>query len=393
MNDASVQLKDWIIDQARMALPEQRVDGSMPAGHNGPYSCPERPLRNTCHWLITWCHVAKWTNEQVFMDAAQRALEYILLPMHRPSRANWWQRTLAGRDKCNGVIGAAWVIEALECAWGFLGSSEALREASEVFALHRFDEDLGLWFRTEIDGSVLSIDRNFNHQLWFAASGGRLAHAGDELARKRVGAFLEHAGRLFSTYPDGLIKHRIGLHWWDRYLEPGRWAHELYVRLNVLRGRSTTILKGHLRDTGYHAFNLHGFALLHRVHCDHQLWASDTFRGALAFARSSEHEARIERDNPYAYPYNPVGFEMAFALSRFVPSSLSEQSEWIARQIRALGVDTSSRYGQCATDPNTARARIYEAVEWLREVPPDLNAMGTLNSHYFGRPSRDTSTG
>lgn len=356
-------LRQFLLQEASQAILMQGRDGSMPAGHNGPYFHRETPLRNTCHWLVLWCHSYAWTSEQRFLDAASLALSFILLPAHRPSGANWLQRTTKHRDRCNGLIGAAWVIEALTCANRILESERAFSSAEEVFALHPFDERLGIWRRLEVDGMVLPIDRTFNHQLWFAASAARLSSAGSDIATSRVTRFINKLPQIFAVYRDGLIVHRIRLKWWDRFFEPWSPLHNAYAYYDQLRQGKCKPLDAHKRDIGYHAFNLHAFAVLHRFYPQHPFWQSSSFRRTLQFSRSSTHAVGVDTNNHYAYPYNPVGFEMALALGEFLPEALEERREWIRRQIAFMTRMGTTEYGDGAADPVTARARIYEAAE------------------------------
>ena len=62
-------LKDIIISQAQIALTRQQGDGSMPAGHNGPYFEPEYPIRNTAHWCLTFLHCFRVTDDAARHDA------------------------------------------------------------------------------------------------------------------------------------------------------------------------------------------------------------------------------------------------------------------------------------------------------------------------------------
>jgi hypothetical protein len=356
-------LREYLKQEALDAVSRQAHDGSMAAGHNGPYFHPETPLRNTSHWLVLWSHAALWSGEKIFHAAASRALSYVLDPQHRPNGANWLQRTAKHRDRCNGLIGAAWVIESLTCAARCLDSENALIQAEEVFSLHPFDERYGMWKRVEVDGTVLPFDRTFNHQLWFAASASRLAAAGSIHAAHCVHTFLEKLPFLFSVYRNGLIVHRIRMNWWDRFVEPASPIHKAYVYYDQLRRNASKPLDGEKRDIGYHAFNLHGFAKLHEFCPGHEFWNSRDFRKALEFARSESHRTSLEQDNRYAYPYNPVGFEMALMLQRFFPSSVDERVAWVNRQISVMTRMGTVDYGSDSDDPITAKARLYEAVE------------------------------
>lgn len=357
------ELRNFILHQASRACTLQCEDGSMPAGHNGPYFHRETNLRNTCHWMITWCNAHAWTGDTAYMVSARRALAYILLPHHRPYNANWLHRHAKGRDRCNGLIGPAWVIEALVCAIHLLGSDEALMQAKEVFALHPFDEAQGMWKRVEVDGTVLSFDRTFNHQLWFAASAARLSKVGISLAAERTRIFLDRLQNLFSVSNAGLIRHRIRLYCWDPFLEPGSLIHKTYLLYDKIRCGAKIKLDAQKRDFGYHAFNLHAFAVLHRLFPQHEFWDSKVFMHAIDFGRSQKHRSGVDHDNPYGYPYNPVGFEMALALQELFPEAIEERRDWIRRQIATMTRSGTAEYGMDAEDPATARARLYEAVD------------------------------
>ena len=334
----------------------------MPNGHNGPYFHQETMLRCTCHWLITWCHAYSWTGDPIFFRSAQRALNYILLPEHRPFNSNWLHRKTRNRDSCNGLIGPAWTLEALVCATHILESDKAFSEAEEVFNIHPFDEKRGLWKRVEVDGRVLPFDRTFNHQLWFASSAARLSDLGSQNATLRVASFLEKLHLNFSVNNFGLIRHRIHFHWWDKYLESGSFLHKLYAHYDKFRTNSDNLLDPIKRDFGYHAFNLHAFAVLHRFYPQHFFWKSFEFFHAMKFSRSDHHKANL-LDNKYACPYNPVGFEMALALQEFYNYEMEERRNWIAFQITTLTDSSIAEYGWQTDDPITSQARLYEAVE------------------------------
>lgn len=358
-------IKEAIIVEARAALDEQREDGSMPSGHNGPYFHVETPLRNTGHWLVTWSRVWQWTQDPVFLCAAERAMGYILLPEHRPFGENWFHRDQVGRDRCNGLIGAAWTIEALCVAHQVLGSTKALKDAVSVARSHRFNEKVGLWNRLEVDGEILSMDQTFNHQLWFAASIARLVGAGAIEFQHPLDVFMDHLNQWFAVDRDGLIRHRIVIYARDRLFVPGTLPHWLFMRLKAIKSRRKPV-DARMRDIGYHAFNLHAFALLKQFLPDHSFWQSGDFIRSLEFSGGRTFEKETEAGNPYAYPYNPVGFEMALASWVFSPvDKVAGPERWMDKQWNLLTSGGRDRYGNVAADPVTARARIYEACEFL----------------------------
>ena len=84
--DIDLTLYDCLVKSAIKALTLQHEDGSMPAGHNGPYFDLETPVRNTGHWLMTFLKVYSITKKKIFFNAAQKALDYgkkLLVPSLR----------------------------------------------------------------------------------------------------------------------------------------------------------------------------------------------------------------------------------------------------------------------------------------------------------------------
>lgn len=352
-----MRLSDWLLTRAREALARQRADGSLPPGCNGPYGHAERPVRNTAHALVLWAHAWTLTRDPAFESASRRAADYILGPADRPGRGNHLHRTAARRDRCNGTIGAAWVIEGLTAAHHAWSWNDCLATATNLFLRHPQDARHGIWFRLEPDSRILPVDKTFNHQLWFAYAGSLIDRAGHSGVRCRILRFLDRLPGLFAVDHDGLIRHRLVVDWKDRVLGPGTaggraletadWLLSLGRRRRPDRTR---------RDIGYHAFNLHAFAGLHAAHPRHPFWTSPALARALDFLSHPRHTGALD-GNPYAYPYNPVGFEAAFALQVFQPERTSERRDWIRRQIHALG----GEYGSATDDPETARLRAYEA--------------------------------
>ena len=168
-------LSELITKSARAGLALQRADGSFPPGHNGPYQDTETPLRNTGHWLITMAYAARTSGKELFLDSVRKAAEYMLSPEHRPGDATWLQRDKTGKDRCNGLIGPAWTIEALCAGSEALEDEKYATHAANVLSLIPYDESVGMWHTLEIDGSDLGFDPTFNHQLWLAMAASLLA--------------------------------------------------------------------------------------------------------------------------------------------------------------------------------------------------------------------------
>lgn len=359
------RLRDVLIKSAEAALDLQAESGAMPAGHNGPYHDPETPVRNTSHWLVTFLSVEKITGEDRFRTAADQAVTYLLSQDARPGGHAFLHRKNENKDRCNGLIGQAWTIEALAEAVDTGLRAKNVREvAAETFLKHPFREDLALWRRVEPDGQVLPYDRTFNHQLWFAAAGGLLVDAaGRETVPKvdhRVRRFLNRLSQTIRIYDDGLVRHPLQPEFETRerlsLLQPGEWRLLKNEVFSALRPQSS---RQQLRSkaVGYHSFNLYGLALLKTTYPDHIVWDHDKINRALAFIRSEAYQSRIE-DNEYGYPYNPPGFENAFALK--ILGDEAGLSRWIEKQINRCYDPESGLMRGCSEDITTEAARVYE---------------------------------
>ena len=198
-----VQLSEIIEKMAAKALAKQSKDGSMPPGHNGPYHDPETPVRNTAHWLFTFSALCEKTGEQKWAKAAHKAADYLCSKQARPMNATFWCRKNPQKDFCNGVIGQAWAMEGLLKAAEVLLREDCYKTAEAVFLLHPFDESKSIWQRVNVDGSYITFDATFNHQLWFAAIASQLKHT--ELAQKRSIAFVNKVTKKLDLYMTGVV--------------------------------------------------------------------------------------------------------------------------------------------------------------------------------------------
>ncbi|MEX2574482.1 MAG: hypothetical protein WD317_09305 [Balneolaceae bacterium] len=303
----SMTLYDIIISSAGSASALQKPDGSMPPGVNGPYNDPETPVRNTAHWTMVFLKAHDISGERRFLKSAEQALGYLHSTAARPMGHTFWHRKNPDKDTCNGLIGQAWTLEALVLAGEQTGREESLRLAEEVFLLHPFDEEKGLWQRVNADGMRLPFDVTFNHQLWFAAAGALLGRH-SETAARQAGRFMEMLPVHLRLYGDGLIYHpllfRFG--WRQTLKDLLRAASEPRERKEKLRYKAV----------GYHLFNMHAFCMLHEVWPGHSFWEHRLFKQALSYAFSDEFSRQIGH-NTFGYPYNPPGFEMGYVIDRF----------------------------------------------------------------------------
>jgi len=351
-----MRLFDLIVESAEEGLLNQKGDGSMPPGRNGPYHDEETPVRNTSHWLITFVKAYYISKDRRFREAARRATDYLLSREARPMGATFWHRKNPEKDSCNGLIGQAWTIEALVAAAEFFDSEQPVRLAEDVFLVHPFVDELGLWCRVASDGRYLPVDYTLNHQIWFAAAGSLLTPYADEEVRRRVDRFMEGLTRHFQVHRSGLVKHLMATAF--------SWKKSVKKTLRRVLRLDFEPAVPREKEIGYHQFNLYGLSLLYKRYADHRFWTSSDFRRACQFVRSEEYREEIV-DSPYGFPYNPPGFEVPLALDTFSfvfgEDTREEQARWVSEQIARCYDSDSNFMGKNCPDPNTQAARMYEA--------------------------------
>jgi len=350
-----VLLSDIILQSSRAAILFQLKNGSFPPGYNGPYHDPETPVRNTAHWLITMLKAFEISNDSWFKDSAWSAAEYLLSPSVRPMGATFLCRKNPEKDFCNGLIGQAWVIEALAIAGVKLEDSKYMELARNIFTMHPFDHEVGLWRRVNVDGSYNSFDMTFNHQLWFAAAGSLVGGSSinSMIIRFLNCAFESHlkvdrTGRIIH----GISKQSTTL---NRIVE----MNSVLQRIISSHKRNKQMT---YKEIGYHAFNMYAFSMLKQYIPEHPLWQSNKFLSTLNFMNKAEFISGLE-NNVYGYSYNLSGFEVAFTIQEFhsLLSYLKSEEWWVEQQLaRCYNMD-EKMMNRFTEDKETHAARLYEA--------------------------------
>nr|WP_320194056.1 hypothetical protein [uncultured Desulfobacter sp.] len=354
-----MQLSEILIDSCRKILKEQNKDGSFKPGCNGPYGDPETPVRNTAHWLITLLKAYELTDDTIFMYAAIKAADYLLSPVACPMNASFFCRKNPQKDFSNGLIGQAWVIEALIEAADMLKKDVYYEKALSVFEKHYFNETLGLWRILNVDGSYAGFDLTFNHQLWFAMAGAMIvSHGQSNSVEAKVRRFLDKANvSHFCVSKSGRIVHAIR--------NPSLFMHLARFTMKLLKPGKFLKEKRVMRhkENGYHGFNLYALAVLKPLTVDHILWKSNKLRKAVGYINENYFIESLEK-NEFAYPYNPSGFELAFVVENFfnfseVPAYSTVR--WINKQLAHCFDPDHSLMIRNTMDPLTLAARLYEA--------------------------------
>ena len=347
------KLNEYILSASIDALSKQNRDGSFLSGKNGPYGDKETSVRNTSHWICILHKAYKITNDKRFYNAIDKAISYLLSPLSRPMGYAMFCRKTPQKDLCNGLIGQAWAIEGLIAGGTCLGRDDVIQAAIDLFNMHPFDSSKAIWSRLSVDGTILSPDRTFNHQLWFGATGSLLP---DEKANKKSKAFFDTVAVNPQTYNDGIIFHdsRMGS-LLSRSTSPKELLKGSVNELKKFRRKSMLYKK----SVGYHAFNLYAYSMFRLIDPANDFWSSNKWNSMLGVTTNSNF-LRSLKDNCYGWHYNPPGIELAFVYELENKKDIS--LEWLERQnmiIRdTLDVDalTGSQF-----DMETAKARLYEA--------------------------------
>ena len=276
------------------------------------------------------------------------------------------------------MIGQAWTIEALSCAALILDEPRYAKIGEEVFFQHKFNPEIGLWNRLEIDGNILSIDDTFNHQLWFAACASLLKTPRQDEIRKMLIRFMECLHENISVLDSGLIYHpierelnvdEVGVSLSRSNLKNAIKSFFSFLKEPEANGKGNAEFRTKMisKSIGYHQFNMYAFAMLKNAIPKHGFWLSEEFNKSIGFLMSKEYKNGIH-DNQYGYPYNPPGYEVPYALNVLTNMTqdeiFDEASWWVNEQFTRCYSPMSKMMNRNTSDPLTHTARIYECTRF-----------------------------
>jgi len=368
--------------------------GCVQPGINGPHNEAETPLRNICHWIIALAGAYRLTNCSRYYAKAEELVARLCSSELRPHGASYLARVSKGVDRCNGLIGQAWVLEALGEMSTLTGSTKFREIGIELVLRHKFAWKWSLWHSLDIDGRNLNIDNVFNHQLWFAATASMVNKGDSGEINAMIASFMNALDRNLTLDGHGYVAHHI-----DRIRSApsvrlsGLMKHmrqgTVLQRLHRPKGTTNGIKDPALFKVGYQSFNAYGFALLKRETRGHPFWGTNEVEKLTRILWSAEY-LRSLRGNPFAFGYNPPGFEVPFALQELavIPREKLALSitQWISRQVHYSYDPYVKSMSRNAPDPATQAARLYEisriAPEHLKEtrivVPDDAETLSRI---------------
>lgn len=346
-------LFEIIEKSAQAGLNDQAGDGSMTPGHNGPYFNKETPVRNTAYWLITYTKAYELTGEKRYLNGVRKAVKYLLSKDARPYGKLFYCRYGKGIDKSNGLVGQAWVIDALSYAGRVLSIEKAVQLAENVFLSHNFSENSGLWYYHEINGKTIKVNLTVNQQIFFAASGLGL---NNKVVFKQTKKFLDKLSDNFGVNSFGVVRHLItSRHNKCLFKNIRTFASDAYYSIDqVVNFRQN-------KEIGYHSFNLVGLAMLYDKYKNHFFWKTVVFNNTLKCLCSQYYITRLE-NNIYGYPYNVAGFEAALIIDTFLPNEFKLKKQFLRRQLKYFDTQTNL-LEKNTKDPKTLAARICEVAK------------------------------
>jgi hypothetical protein len=322
-------IDEIIVKSALSALQYQRTDGSFPAGHNGPWDDFDTPARVTAHWSILFLKAYEINHVKELLIAAENAGNFLISSVCRPHGYSFYCRD--GKNKCNGLIGQAWIFEALISLGIALDKQMYHKVAEEVMLQHTFHARRGLWYNLEIDGTCLGINRTLNQQVWFATQVFRLS----KIMQNKI---LEDRARHFFR---NLPKH---IHSNGKYI-----THYVYP-LSVFRSQEVA--------RGYLSFLLTGLADAY------SLEPTLIAKKVLKKIKKSLHylcNNKIKLNNKYCWFYNVTGFEVAYSINTFGYVCKISSLEWAKEQLERSFDFKTWRMDKNTADANILASRVYEA--------------------------------
>lgn len=261
------------------------------------------------------------------------------------------------KDFCNGVMGQAWAIESLLYAYSVFKNDEIYSLAEDVFLQHDFDWERSIWYRLSVDGSRLSFDNTFNHQLWFAAIGSLFTKS--ENITKMCDVFFENIGSKPELYSNGVLYHNTSIYRLCNEKKGIRCLidyliHKMFIKKNKKKLYSKSV--------GYHGFNLYAYELLKFRYGNHDFYSSKVYKKLVSVILEEEFNKDLIKSD-YGYPYNPPGFEFAFSLM-----SNGYDIDLVNNVLNVhFNITKDDEYYNSAVskDKLTSEARLYELVRIL----------------------------
>jgi hypothetical protein len=341
-----------LLRSAESALEVQRPDGSFPAGRNNKWNDIDTSARTTSHFAIQLCFAYRYTSEKKYLSAAKKCGDFLQSSHIRPGNKTFLCRISPKKDLCNGLIGQAWVIEALIHLYETTNEVRFFDLARDVYGLHPFSSGFGLYEVIDCDGTNKGVAKTLNHQLIFSAMGMRLITLGADEFRENLLEFFTKLPENMHIDSKGLLHHHVN---------KGRNSIEKAL-FNIMRYAQRKQLIE--RSQGYQSFNMFGLALAKRNWPNCPAWSDPKLSNSLDIIHgytSSKGYANSIKNNAFALAFRLTAQEILLFEKYFNINETNEALfDIIDTQFKNHWNFEKNLLNRNTEDPHTLSSRLYE---------------------------------
>ena len=322
-----------------------RKEAYFPGGCNGPHLALESPVRNSAHVLYGLLVAYEVSGKSVYKATAERIFNWLFINCPYWKNGIYINRQKTKLDSCNGVIGNAWLIEALnKSKLHFKSNVSELDE--NLSSQNKYDNKINAWRRFDPINKRYGVDYTLDHQVWLAS-----ALVAYDFRANEIVNFLNACNQeAMDVRECGRINHLFR----DRRSLKGIYLNYLY------NGDSSekTAFRSEI-EIGYQVYTIFPFARLHRLYEGHPLFKSKKFLKALKYVDCNWAESAL--NNKYGVTYNSPGLELALIKSQFedyIPLGWEEVYQLLEAHDAVMAGNSHNR--MVMVDKLTLVARSYE---------------------------------
>lgn len=269
---------------------------------NGPYNDSEENYRILAHLAIIYAYLSPID----YKNQIDAIVKILTIELDGIFNSNYKFRVPKGnKDSVNGLIGIAWVAEAVFYLSKFINVNYLKEKIIEILLNHPYQN--GYWERVAPCGTKLGIDFTFNHQLWFCE---QCLKSGNKDLSIRANDFLEKQIPNLRLYKDNIIKHYsniVSLNY--------RAGFRGFV--DYLNGFNQSIDSDYKykKSVAYNSFVLSSLAGCYSISPKLECWNSRIFKRICQFKLTKFH-VDILNSSKYGNSYNPSKPEYLFASTK-----------------------------------------------------------------------------
>ena len=267
-------------------------DKKISKGLNGPYNNLETDIRIYSHFLVMVSKALSINNNVKYKDALFKLTDKIHNSPHKGEFNFCYRET--GKDKSNGLIGFAWMLEGIIASYEYISNHPIIFEIDKWIDNYEYSQKKNLYKNIAEPEKIIRItDFTVNHQIWFRSSIHRFkVLRNDNFFIQKID--LKSLFKLIQTNSEKNINH----------YPPS--LKEKLRKVYYKNFRSKIYDDLLMKERGYHFFNLlgliRGFENLNDQKIKEKI--NKLTNKAMLDLNASVH-------NKYGTPYNPVYLEAA----------------------------------------------------------------------------------